>query len=64
MNRVSVEAKKLDYFMYPISGVITTNSQLVLVTSFKEYRAIRPKFEQLDLLSKQVRNTTLNNSYF
>lgn len=59
MNRISVDSEKIDYLMYLVSELITTNSQLILMTQGKEYDPIRMQIEKLDTLSKQFRNNAL-----
>lgn len=60
MNRVSIESEKLDYLMYLVSELITTNSQINLLTTSKEFDSIRSQTEKLDKLSKLFRNNALD----
>lgn len=59
MNRISVDADKIDYLMYLVSELITTNSQIALMTQSSEFDPIRMQIEKLDVLSKQFRNNAL-----
>jgi two-component system chemotaxis sensor kinase CheA len=59
MNRISVDADKIDFLMYLVSELITTNSQLALMTQSREFDSIRMQIEKLDMLSKQFRNNAL-----
>jgi len=59
MNRISVDSDKIDYLMYLVSELITTNSQIALMTQSSEFEPIRMQIEKLDVLSKQFRNNAL-----
>jgi len=59
MNRVSVDSEKLDHLMYLVSELITTSSQLKLMTSSKLFDDIRSQMEKLDKLSTNFRNNAL-----
>ena len=59
MNRISVDSDKIDYLMYLVSELITTNSQIALMTQSSEFDPIRMQIEKLDVLSKQFRNNAL-----
>jgi two-component system, chemotaxis family, sensor kinase CheA len=59
MNRISVDSDKIDYLMYLVSELITTNSQLLLMTQGNEFDTIRMQIEKLDGLCKQFRNNAL-----
>jgi two-component system, chemotaxis family, sensor kinase CheA len=59
MNRISVDSDKIDYLMYLVSELITTNSQLLLMTQGDEFDTIRMQIEKLDGLCKQFRNNAL-----
>jgi two-component system chemotaxis sensor kinase CheA len=59
MHRISVDSEKIDYLMYLVSELITTNSQLILMTQGDEFDPIRMQVEKLDNLSKQFRNNAL-----
>lgn len=59
MSRVSVGSEKLDHLMYLVSELITTSSQLNLMTSTKTFDSIRSQMEKLDKLSKNFRNNAL-----
>jgi two-component system chemotaxis sensor kinase CheA len=60
MNRVSVDSEKLDYLMYLVSELITTTSQLNLITHTKGLDVIHSQMEKLDKLSKLFRNNALD----
>jgi two-component system, chemotaxis family, sensor kinase CheA len=59
MNRISVDSGKIDFLMYLVSELITTNSQLALLTQGRSFDSIRMQIEKLDVLSKQFRNNAL-----
>jgi len=59
MNRVSVDSEKLDHLMYLVSELITTSSQLKLMTSSKLFDSVRSQMEKLEKLSANFRNNTL-----
>jgi two-component system chemotaxis sensor kinase CheA len=60
MNRVSVDSEKLDYLMYLVSELITTTSQLNLITHNNGLNVIHSQMEKLDKLSKLFRNNALD----
>jgi len=59
MNRVSVDSEKLDHLMYLVSELITTSSQLKLMTASNQFNSIRLQMEKLDKLSTSFRNNAL-----
>lgn len=59
MNRVYVDSDKLDHLMFLVSELITTSSQLNLMTSDKIFNPIRSQIEKLDKLSTNFRNNAL-----
>ena len=59
LSRISVDAEKLDKLMFLVSELITTNSQLRLVTNTKIYKPIREYLEKLNYLSTQFRNNVI-----
>ena len=60
INRISVEATKLDNLMYLVGELITVNSQLILSTRSSRFDDIRTYLEQVDKLSEQFRNSALD----
>ncbi len=58
-NRISVDSEKLDHLMYLVSELITTSSQLNLMTNDKIYDSIKSQTEKIDKLSKSFRNNAL-----
>lgn len=59
LNRISVDAGKLDYLMYLVSELITLNSKLLQSTKDKYYENIRPQIEQMEGLTKLFRSNAL-----
>ncbi|MBK3516872.1 chemotaxis protein CheA [Carboxylicivirga marina] len=58
-NRISVDSEKLDHLMYLVSELITTSSQLNLMTNHSMFDTIRSQTEKIDKLSKSFRNNAL-----
>ena len=59
-SRVNVDASKLDKLMNLVSELVTTNTQLSLVNSQKEYDKLSIMVEKIESLSRQFRDNTLS----
>lgn len=59
-GRIAVDTLKLDKLMYLVSELITTNSQLNLITKDEKYEPIKQYLNKINNLSTEFRNNAID----
>jgi len=59
-SRIAVDAEKLDYLMFLVSEMVTTNAQLTLANRKKDAELLDRAVERIEKLSKQFRENALS----